>query len=250
MSTNVSHLLSDSALLTLESLLVSDDPQAFGEVVFGAPGSLAVPLSIQGQARTGRLLITHGAGAGLDSKVLLAYRSALAKEGVQTLGMEFAYLREMRKTGRRRPPPKVECLVDELAQVCDILSQVSQVSQSPLWLGGKSMGGRVASMLAARDGAAGLVLCGYPFHPKGKPDKLRLDHWEQLSCPTLVLQGTRDPFGTRAEVEGYGLPGCVTVRWLEDGDHDWLPRRASGLTQAELIRIAAKETAAFMSCSR
>ncbi|MGO2133129.1 MAG: alpha/beta family hydrolase [Halomonas sp.] len=247
MSTDVSYLLSGRALHTFENLLFSDDPAVFGEVVFDAAGSLAVPLSIQGQARTGRLLITHGAGAGLDSKMLLAYRSALAEEGVQTIGMEFAYLREMRKTGRRRPPPKVECLVGELTPACDILSQVSQ---SPLWLGGKSMGGRVASMLAARDGAAGLVLCGYPFHPKGRPDKLRLDHWRQLSCPTLVLQGARDPFGNRAEVEGYTLPGSVTVRWLEDGDHDWQPRRASGLSQAELICLAAKETAAFMSRSR
>ncbi|WP_240470598.1 alpha/beta family hydrolase [Halomonas halocynthiae] len=243
MSNNVSHSLPDSAQYALNRLLISEDPNPLDSVVFGAGGVLTV----QGQFRVGRLLITHGAGAGLDSKMLLAYREALAAEGVQTLGMEFAYLREMRKKGRRRPPPKVECLVSELAQMCDVLSQVSQVSQSPLWLGGKSMGGRVASLLAIhRQEVAGLVLCGYPFHPKGKPETLRLDHWGHLSCPTLVLQGTRDPFGSQVEVEGYALPSCATVRWLDDGDHDWQPRRASGLSQALLVCAAAGETAAFM----
>lgn len=241
MSSNVSHLLSESARNAFENLLFSTDQDAFGEVVFEATG----PLTIQGQASAGRLLITHGAGAGLDSSVLSAYRRALAKEGVQTLGVEFAYLREMRRKGRRRPPPKVEYLVDELAQVCDILSRVSPLSS--WWLGGKSMGGRVASMLAARDAAAGLILCGYPFHPKGKPEKLRLDHWGQFSCPALVLQGTRDPFGNHAEVSGYTLPDSVEVEWLEDGDHDWKPRRSSGLSQQDLICTAARETSAFMT---
>lgn len=240
---NTSHSRLRAVRVTLEKLLLSAVPDTFGEVDFGEPGTLTV----QGRATVGRLLITHGAGAGLDSKVLVAYRSALADKGVQTLGMEFAYLREMRKRGRRRPPPKVEYLMNELALMCDILTQVSHLSQSALWLGGKSMGGRVASMLAARDGAAGLILCGYPFHPPGKPDRLRLDHWPQLSCPTLVLQGTRDPFGRREEVESYALPECATLHWLEDGDHDWKPRRASGLSQEELICTAASQTATFMS---
>lgn len=242
MPINISHSPLRAAHLALEKLLFSEARNTVGEVDFGEPGTLTV----QGEAAVGRLLITHGAGAGLDSRMLVAYRKALADNGVQTLGLEFAYLRDMRKQGKRRPPPKVEYLVNEMAQMCDILTQVSHLSQSALWLGGKSMGGRVASMLAARDGAAGLILCGYPFHPQKKPDRLRLDHWPQLSCPTLVLQGTRDPFGHREEVERYALPDCATLHWLEDGDHDWKPRRASGLSQEELILAAASETAAFM----
>lgn len=232
----------------MEALLAllhhKDSKSGVAEVVVEATG----PLSVQGQARVGRLLITHGAGAGLDSEMLVAFRDALAEHGVQTVGMEFAYLRRMREEGRRRPPPRVERLVDELALGCDILSQFSQ---RPLWIGGKSMGGRVASMLAARDGAAGLVLCSYPFHPPKHPDRLRLDHWPVLRCPTLVAQGTRDPFGSRDEVNQYLLPENVHMQWLEDGDHDWKPRRAieknGGKNQAELISEAAERTAVFMA---
>ncbi|OBX34223.1 alpha/beta hydrolase family protein [Halomonas elongata] len=202
------------------------------------------PLQVQGECRTGRLLLTHGAGAGQDSDFLVELRRALADVGVQTLAIEFAYLRRMRREGRRRPPPRVEKLVEELASWRDALSPHLE---APLWLGGKSMGGRVASMLAARDGAAGLVLCGYPFHPPRRPERQRLDHWPELRCPTLVVQGERDPFGTRDEVEGYDLPDVAEVRWLKDGEHDWRPRRASGLTRIELIHEGARGIAEFMA---
>lgn len=227
----------------LADLLIGIEPEGAENVQVESLG----PLSVRGQARVGRLLMTHGAGAGLDSAMLVAFRQALSEQGVQTLGVEFSYLRQMREEGRRRPPPRVERLVDELALGCDILSQASRVTQMPFWLGGKSMGGRVASMLAARDGAAGLVLCGYPFHPPKRPDRLRLDHWPGLRCPVLVLQGTRDPFGNRDEVSRYELPAVAQVQWLEDGDHDWKPRRASGRNQAELISEAATHAAAFMA---
>lgn len=247
MSDNASYYppvcLPELTLNALADLLIKIESKGIESVQVEGLG----PLSVQGQARVGRLLITHGAGAGLDSAVLIAFRQALAEQGVQTLGVEFAYLRQMRKEGRRRPPPRVAHLVNELALGCDILSQVSQMTQVPLWLGGKSMGGRVASMVAARDGAAGLVLCGYPFHPPKHPDRLRLDHWPSLRCPVLVLQGTRDSFGSRDEVNGYELPAAAEVRWLEDGDHDWKPRRASGRSQAGLIREAARHAAAFMA---
>lgn len=109
------------------------------------------------------------------------------------------------------------------------------------------MGGRVASLLAARDGAPGLVLCGYPFHPPGKPESLRLSHWPLLECPTLVVQGSRDPFGTLDEVASYELPVSARLHWLEDGDHDWKPRRASGKTQPQLIDEGAAVIADFMT---
>ncbi len=201
------------------------------------------PLEVRGEARVGRLLVAHGAGAGQDSTFLERCRDALAERGVQTLAIEFAYLQQMRREARRRPPPRVDRLVDELARWCDLLSHPSL---PPLWLGGKSMGGRVASLLAARDDAPGLVLCGYPFHPPGKPDTLRLSHWPLIGCPTLVVQGSRDPFGSREELAGYDL-GDARVHLLEDGDHDWRPRRASGRSQASLIDEAAEAIAGFMA---
>ena len=202
------------------------------------------PLEVCGEPRLGRLLIAHGAGAGQDSTFLQRLREALADQGVQTLAIEFAYLQRMRREGRRRPPPRIDHLVEEFTAWCDLLSHPEL---PPLWLGGKSLGGRVASLVAARDGAAGLVLCGYPFHPPRRPERLRLDHWPALACPTLVVQGARDPFGTREEVAGYALPSVARLHWLEDGDHDWKPRRASGLTQAALIDQGAAAIAAFMA---
>ena len=202
------------------------------------------PLEVRGEPRLGRLLIAHGAGAGQDSTFLQRLREALADQGVQTLAIEFAYLQRMRREGRRRPPPPIDRLVEEFTAWCDLLSHPEL---PPLWRGGKSLGGRVASLVAARDGAAGLVLCGYPFHPPRRPERLRLDHWPALACPTLVVQGTRDPFGTREEVAGYALPSVARLHWLEDGDHDWKPRRASGLTQAALIDQGAAAIAAFMA---
>ena len=197
------------------------------------------PVILEGPPCRDVLLLAHGAGAGHDSPFLLEWRAALARAGVQTLSFEFAYLREMRAAGRRRPPPRVARLVEEMRLWRDVLSQMVP---GALWLGGKSMGGRVASLLAAEDGAPGLVLAGYPFHPVGKPERLRLDHWPSLACPLVVLQGTRDPFGTRDEVAGYELPAHARLEWLEDGDHDWSPRRLSGLSRQDLMAKAARAT--------
>lgn len=204
------------------------------------------PLEKHGEPQIGRLLLAHGAGAGQGSSFMQELRESLARNGVQTLAIEFFYMQRMRRENRRRPPPGVDHLVEEMVQWCGILSHHEL---SPLWLGGKSLGGRVASLVAARQDVAGLALCGYPFHPPGKPDRTRLAHWPQIACPTLVLQGTRDPFGTRDEVESYVLPANVRVTFLEDGEHDWKPRKASGLTQQQLIDRAAAEIAAFMAAS-
>ncbi|RDB43580.1 dienelactone hydrolase [Halomonas sp. DQ26W] len=201
------------------------------------------PLEVEGDGSAGRLLIAHGAGAGQGSPFMSQLRAGLAEHGVQTLAVEFAYMQRMQKEAKRFPPPRIDRLVEELSAWCDILTHPEL---GGFWLGGKSMGGRAASLLAARDQAAGLILCGYPFHPPGKPESLRLSHWPLLACPTLVLQGSRDPFGNAEEIEGYRLGDNVAVHLLEDGDHDWKPRRASGLTQEGLIAQAAGAIAAFM----
>nr|WP_220128094.1 alpha/beta fold hydrolase [Halomonas kenyensis] len=202
------------------------------------------PLEVRGTGAVGRVLIAHGAGAGQQSLYMNQLRDALAREGVQTLAMDFAYMQRMQREAKRIPPPPIDRLVEELSQWCDILTHPRG---GTLWLGGKSMGGRAASLLAARGQAAGLLLCGYPFHPPARPDRLRLAHWPDLTCPTLVVQGTRDPFGTREEVADYALPQCVKLHWLEEGDHDWKPRRKSGRTQAELIEEGAAAMAGFMA---
>lgn len=220
-------------------------PRGLGERVESVAG--LGPLIVRGEPHHGRLLLAHGAGAGHDAPMLVALRAALAERGVQVLAFEFAYLQRMRTEQRRRPPPRAERLVEEFRAW---RAAVAPLGEAPLWLGGKSLGARVASLLAAEDGVPGLVLCSYPFHPPGKPERTRLAHWPRLACPTLVLQGERDPFGRRDEVEGYMLPDCAEVHFLADGEHDWRPRRASGRTWQALIDEAADRVVHAMARSR
>jgi predicted alpha/beta-hydrolase family hydrolase len=109
------------------------------------------------------------------------------------------------------------------------------------------MGGRIASMIADEVGARGLACVGYPFHPPGKPEQLRTAHLAALRTPTLILQGTRDPFGTPDEVAGYALSPAIRVQWIEDGDHSLVPRKASGRTRAGNLQTAVEAIAAFVT---
>ncbi|MFI2810394.1 MULTISPECIES: alpha/beta fold hydrolase [Microbulbifer] len=195
-----------------------------------------------------RYLFAHGAGAPMDSDFMVAISAALAGRGIEVLRFEFPYMAQRRHGGTRRPPNPVAQLQEDFREV---LSEVSaRDPRLPLFIGGKSMGGRVASLLAdesyAAGNIAGLVCFGYPFHPRGKPEKLRTGHLLEMACPALVVQGSRDPLGSRQEVEGYGLARQIQVGWLEDGDHDFRPRRASGFTREGHWQAAADAAADFI----
>ena len=101
-------------------------------------------------------------------------------------------------------------------------------------------------MVADEAGVRGLVCLGYPFHPPGQPGKLRTKHLENLATPALFVQGTRDPFGTREDVAGYGLSPRIAMHWLEDGDHSWKPRVSSGRTEAQNLAEGIAAIAAFL----
>ncbi len=151
---------------------------------------------------------------------------------------------ERRAHGFKKPTNRMRVHMEAWREVVDLFRG------PPLIIGGKSMGGRVASMLAAQldsEGApvAGVACLGYPFHPPGKPEKLRLDHFADLRTPTLILQGARDPFGTREEVGGFSLPPCAQVHWLEDGEHGFKPRKKSGRTEEQNWQEAIDTLAAF-----
>jgi predicted alpha/beta-hydrolase family hydrolase len=195
-----------------------------------------------------RFLCAHGAGAGMETPFLKAFAQLLAERHVATVRFEFAYMAARRSAGTRKPPPKAERLMDEYR------AAVAAVGPGvPLVIGGKSMGGRVASLLAdelyAAGRIAGLVCLGYPFHPPGKPDQLRTAHLQALACPTLIIQGERDPFGARAEVEALleakGLSSTIRFHWAGDGDHDLGPRGGSGFTRKANLVAAADTVAAF-----
>lgn len=184
------------------------------------------------------LVLAHGAGAAMDSDWMNRMSALLAERGVRVVRFEFGYMAG-RRTGTRKPPPKAETLMGEYREV------VAQLGGRVV-IGGKSMGGRVASMVADEVGAAGLVCLGYPFHPPGAPEKLRTAHLETLRTPTLICQGTRDPFGTRDEVLGYTLSPAIDLFWLEDGEHELKPRtKLTSLTHAHHLAATATTVAAF-----
>lgn len=177
----------------------------------------------------------------MRSPAMEAISAAVAANGLAVVRFEFAYM-AARAAGKRRPPPRAERLVGEYR------AAVEALDDRPLFIGGKSMGGRVASLLAddlfAADRIAGLVCVGYPFHPPGRPETLRTAHLEALRCPALIAQGTRDPFGGREEVAGYRLSPAIELAWFEDGDHDLKPRkRVTGLSQADHIAALGRRIA-------
>ncbi|MGB3813842.1 MAG: alpha/beta family hydrolase [Shinella sp.] len=191
------------------------------------------------------LLLAHGSGAPMDSAAMNAATAALSAEGLRVARFEFSYMAARRTDGGRRPPPKAETLNPEFRAAVAALQ-----AKGRLVIGGKSMGGRVASMAADGlhdDGLiAGLLCLGYPFHPPEKPAQLRTAHLMALKAPTLICQGTRDPFGTRDEVPGYGLPERIRFLWLEDGDHDLKPRKSiSGFSAADHLATMAKTVKAW-----
>ena len=188
-------------------------------------------------------LCAHGAGAGMETPFLAAIAALLAERGIATWRFEFAYM-AARRQGARKPPPRAERLMDEYR------SAVAAVPEgAKLLIGGKSMGGRVASLVAdefhATGRVAGLACLGYPFHPPKKPEQLRTTHLTVLRCPALIVQGERDPFGGRGEVDGYGLSAAIRLHWIGDGDHDFGPRGASGFTRKGNLAAAADAIAEF-----
>lgn len=184
------------------------------------------------------VLLAHGAGAHMDTPWMSAVAEGLAARGLRVARFEFAYMSARRDGGSRRPPGKAETLIPEYLAAIDAL-----VCDSPLIIGGKSMGGRIASMIAdaqyVGDRITGLVCLGFPFHPPNKPDALRLQHLPGMVCPTLICQGSRDPFGTSAEIGALALSSRVCLHWLEDGDHDLKPRkRVTGCSLADHLNQA------------
>ncbi len=200
----------------------------------------STPLLTDGPADSpSTIVLAHGAGAPMDSPFMNRIARGLAERGLRVARFEFPYM-AARREGRRRPPDPPKTLLDAWRAVIAELGGGAR-----LVIGGKSLGGRIASMVADEVGARGLVCLGYPFHPPGKSEKLRVAHLEALRTPTLILQGTRDALGDREEVSSYALSQSVRVVWLEDGDHSFKPRAKSGRTEAQNLDEAIEAIAGF-----
>ena len=191
------------------------------------------------------LVLAHGAGAPMDTPFMTAFAEGLGARGLRVARFEFPYMAARRADGRKRPPDGQAKLLDSWRQAVAAQRPAGR-STCRLAIGGKSMGGRMASLIADEVGAAGLVCLGYPFHPTGKPERLRTAHLEGIATPTLIVQGTRDPFGTRTEVEGYSLSDALRLHWAEDGNHDLVPRKASGRSRADTWSEAMDAVAGFL----
>lgn len=189
------------------------------------------------------LMLAHGAGAAMDSGFMQTMAANLAQRDIRVLRFEFPYMAQRRVDGGKRPPNPAPKLLEAWREV---YAQVRRHVAGKLAIGGKSMGGRMASLLADELGADGLVCLGYPFYAVGKPEKPRVEHLAALKTPTLIVQGERDALGNRAAVQGYELSQSIEVMWLVAGDHDLKPLKASGFSHEQHLEAAAVQVAEFL----
>ena len=184
--------------------------------------------------------LAHGAGAPMDSPFMNVIAAGLADAGWRVARFEFPYMARRRAEGGRRPPDRQPVLLDVWQAVID------EIGADRIVIGGKSMGGRMATLIADAAGVQGVICLGYPFHPPGRPEKLRTEHLAALRTPTLILQGERDTFGTRDEVPAYPLSRAIKVEWLPDGDHSLKPRKKSGHTEETNLAQAVAQMDGFL----
>ncbi|SRR5579875_325656 len=190
---------------------------------------------------THTLVLAHGAGAAMDSPFMNRIAEGVGAAGVRVARFEFPYMAARRRTHKRSAPDREPILRATWMEVIEELGGGSR-----LVIGGKSMGGRIASMVADEAGAMGLVCLGYPFHPPGRPQRLRVEHLRELRTPTLIVQGTRDSLGSRDEVAQYGLPARIRIAWIQDGDHSLKPTKRSGRTPEQNLAEAVARIIEFV----
>lgn len=197
-----------------------------------------------GTATYGTLIFAHGAGALMDSDYMQTLTSELNAAGMAVVRFEFPYMQQRRETGKKRPPDRQPILLDCWRSVYEDIYKTKGLCE-PLLIGGKSMGGRMASLVADELGTAGLCCFGYPFHAPGKPEKMRTEHLLNIETPTKIFQGTRDPFSKPEELSDIPFSKALEIHWLEDGEHDLKPRKKSGLTQLQHLKSVAARVAGF-----
>lgn len=196
---------------------------------------------LNGPARADAVLIlAHGAGAPMDHPFMDFVAKGVASSGFRVARFEFPYMAARRTSGKRPGPDREPKLRETWHAAIDAFDGKKIV------IGGKSMGGRIASLVADEAEVDGLVCLGYPFHPPGKPERLRTEHLKDIATPLLIIQGTRDPFGKPDEVASYDLANHISVHWLEDGDHSFKPRKSSGRTEEQNCQEAVDTIVAFL----
>jgi predicted alpha/beta-hydrolase family hydrolase len=191
------------------------------------------------------VLLGHGAGANQLSRFMIMFASGLAERGIDAMTFNFLYA----ERGRRLPDPKARLESCYRAVINTALNH-PKLKKNRLVIGGKSMGGRIASQVAAAEGdrVAGLVFLGYPLHPPGRPDKLRAEHLKDIRAPMLFAQGARDAFGTKEEIgavmKKLRLPATLYV--IEGGDHSFKVPKSAGVPQPEIYEKVMDQVARWV----
>lgn len=192
------------------------------------------------------LILAHGAGQGMGSDFMTFIAHHLGRTGVRVVRFDFPYMVAMARDGKRRPPDRAPVLLETWRRTIEG-TLASGTPPARLAIGGKSLGGRIASLIAEDAGVAALVCLGYPFHAPGRPADLRTAHLEAMKVPTLICQGTRDPFGKESEVGNYPLSERIEIAWIPDGDHSFSPPARSGRSHQQNLLDAVDRVAAFLN---
>ena len=185
-------------------------------------------------------IFAHGAGADMKHDFMVTVAKGLAERGIQVIRFNFPYMIKRCEDGKRRPPDRAPKLLDSYRDIIKIFAD------KPIVIGGKSMGGRMASLLSQESKVAGIACLGFPFHPPGKPENYKGEQLATLEKACLILQGERDTFGRREEFDDFELSSKVRVEFIPDGDHSFKPRKSSGQTEADNIALATQILADFI----
>ncbi|WP_070962775.1 alpha/beta family hydrolase [Vibrio sonorensis] len=184
-------------------------------------------------------VFAHGAGAGMDHAFMEAVALGLAANGIKVIRFNFPYMVQRAIDGKKRPP-------DRAPKLLEAYSQLIEEFDGQIIIGGKSMGGRMASLLSQHTQVNGVACLGFPFHPPGKPEKYKGEHLAEISKPCLILQGERDTFGKREEFDDFSFSEQVRTVFIPDGDHSFKPRKSSGYTEEDNIALAVEKLTAFI----
>jgi len=200
------------------------------------------------------LLLTHGAGAGIESEFMKSIVFKLNAAGLETIPFEFPYMKIMNQTGKRRPPDRMPKLIEAFKK--EVKHYQVLYPKKKIIVGGKSMGGRVASLLISQleegndkkpDSIYACICLGFPFHPPKKREKYRGAHLENIKTLTLILQGDRDTMGCKEEVKKYKLADSISIKFIPDGDHSFKPRVRSGYTLEGNVSMIAESIINFVN---
>ncbi|MFA0096036.1 alpha/beta fold hydrolase [Vibrio splendidus] len=195
---------------------------------------------IDGEDNPITFVFAHGAGAGMEHEFMQSVAKGLAFKGIRVIRFNFPYMIKRAEDGKRRPPDRAPKLLEAYQDI------IEQCDADKLVIGGKSMGGRMASHLSEVDKVAAMACLGFPFHPPGKPEKYKGEHLAELQKPCLILQGERDTFGKREEFADFDLSDSIRVEFIPDGDHSFKPRKSSGYTEQQNIALTVEKLSAFI----